>query len=263
MQLNQSGEGIIRPVKGKHDPPIGPVALMVMLPEALERLAQEAGAPQTPFSDASLYRLYLAGQPNGTVALAGPFFGAPHAVMGLEKLIALGARNLWVLGWCGAIQRDLHVGDLIVPTKAVAEEGTSRHYPLHGKTPSADPELSRTLMDAMGIAGLMFRSGTVWTTDAIYRETPNKITHFQKLGVLAVDMEMSALMTVAAYRSAALSALLVVSDELSHLTWRPGFSSPLLKERTRTAGELLLKLARTFKSRDPQDPSGPPTGRES
>jgi len=56
-------------------------------------------------------------------------------------------------------------------------------------------------------------------------------------------MEISALLTVAAYRSVSLAGLLVVSDELSDLKWRPGFSNPLLKKNTRLAGELLLSLS--------------------
>ena len=60
--------------------------------------------------------------------------------------------------------------------------------------------------------------------------------------VLAVEMEMSALMTVAIYRSVKLSGLLVVSDELFDLKWHRGFSSPLFKKRCEQAGNLLVKL---------------------
>jgi len=51
---------------------------------------------------------------------------------------------------------------------------------------------------------------------------------------------------VAAYRSVSLAGLLVVSDELFDLKWRPGFSDPLLKKNTRLAGELLLRLSESL-----------------
>jgi len=53
-------------------------------------------------------------------------------------------------------------------------------------------------------------------------------------------MEVSALLAVSSFRSVQLAALLVVSDELSQLKWVPGFSSSLLKKRSRVAAELLL-----------------------
>ena len=80
----------------------------------------------------------------------------------------------------------------------------------------------------------------VWTTDAPYRETPNKVLAYQQQGVLAVEMEMSALMTLAVYRGVSMAGLLVVSDELFEMKWKPGFSNPLLKKNSRAAARALL-----------------------
>jgi len=254
MQKDILSHGIIQPVRARSDPQIGPVALMVMLPEVLKRMVRKAGATEFPFSDTPLYRLYLTeGRSGLPIALAGPFFGAPHAVMGLEKLVALGAGYIWVLGWCGSLQRDFHIGDLFVPTQALSEEGTSTHYPIPGKIIASDPSLNRILTEAITRSDHEFKAGEIWTTDAIYRETPEKVIRFQERGILGVDMEMSALMTVAAYRSAALSALLVVSDELSELKWKPGFSSPRLNEKTQLAGDLLLELSQTLTDLHPRN----------
>jgi purine-nucleoside phosphorylase len=96
------------------------------------------------------------------------------------------------------------------------------------------------LQEALKTKGLPFRTGEVWTTDAPYRETLDKVKHYQRLGVLAVEMEMSALMTVARFRAVSVAAVLVVSDELFNLKWKPGFSDPLLGRRSRAAAEILL-----------------------
>jgi len=247
MQTKPYSEGIIRPVRYKRDPHLGPVALMVMLPRELKRLVREAGAAELRFSDTPLYKLYQSEDKIlPPVTLAGPFVGAPHAVIGLEKLIVLGASKIWVMGWCGSLQPDLNIGDLVVPIHAVSEEGTSRHYPAPGEKFRSDSGLNRMLISAIAHTGRECAKGDIWTTDAIYRETPEKVRRFQELGVLAVDMEISALMAVAAYRSTALAALLVVSDELSDLKWKPGFSDPRLKESTRLAGDMLLDLSKAL-----------------
>ena len=65
---------------------------------------------------------------------------------------------------------------------------------------------------------------------------------YGKRGFLAVDMEMSALITLSAYRSVELAGLLVVSDELFSLEWNNGVGASRLKERSRDAGRLLLDL---------------------
>lgn len=236
--------GIIRPLRGKDEPNLGTDALMVMIPSELQYLVRVARAQELHFTQRLLYRLYLAKQgADAPVALSGPFLGAPHAVIAMEKLIVLGAKRIWVLGWCGSLQRDLQIGHLLIPTRAISEEGTSQHYPLSGQTIESDPSLNDMLERALIQEDLPFFKGTVWTTDALYRETPNKVNTYRNQGVLAVEMEISALMTVARYRSVEMAGLLVISDELFDLKWRPGFSDPRLRKNSRAAGELLLHVA--------------------
>jgi purine-nucleoside phosphorylase len=83
---------------------------------------------------------------------------------------------------------------------------------------------------------------TVWTTDAIYRETSEKVVAYGKRGYLAVEMEMSALIRLAAYRSVELAGLLIVSDELFSLEWHAGFGVDKLKKASRESCRLLLNL---------------------
>ena len=59
-------------------------------------------------------------------------------------------------------------------------------------------------------------------------------------------MEISALMTIALYRSIAIAGLLVVSDEIFDFRWRPGFSNPLVKRNSHAAGKVLLSLANSL-----------------
>jgi purine-nucleoside phosphorylase len=109
--------------------------------------------------------------------------------------------------------------------------------------PQPDLPLTRVLENLLREEALPFSKGLVWTTDAPYRETIGKVKTYQDQGVLAVEMEMSALMTVAAYRSVPMVGALIVSDELFDLHWRPGFSEKSLMSSSRKAGEILLSLA--------------------
>ncbi|WP_051184497.1 nucleoside phosphorylase [Desulfatiglans anilini] len=234
-------EGIIRPHRGRGEPSIPADVLMVMPPFELRHLARRISAEPVAFADSDLFRLYLPKEgPLGACALSGPFLGAPHAVMGLEKLIALGAQRIWAFGWCGSLSAAARIGDLLIPTRAYPEEGTSRHYPLDGLDLVPDAGLTAGLQKGLESAGLPYRRGAVWTTDAPYRETPVKVRYWQEQGALAVEMEASALMAVSLFRGVRMCALFVVSDELFECRWRPGFRDPLLKKRSRAAAEALL-----------------------
>jgi purine-nucleoside phosphorylase len=91
--------------------------------------------------------------------------------------------------------------------------------------PPVAPKVMDKLLASLQLSGINIHEGFVWTTDAPYRETVGKVLFYQNRGVLAVDMETSALFGVARFRGIALSALLMVSDSLSRLKWKPGMKS--------------------------------------
>ncbi|MFH1134461.1 MAG: nucleoside phosphorylase [Pseudomonadota bacterium] len=178
------------------------------------------------------------------LVLAGPMLGAPQAGMVLETLSRRGTKEFFSLGLCGALQPDLTWGDVVVPLTAFSEEGVSACYPLAGP-PSPDPGLAGVILDHLRRKNQKFKVGKVWTTDAPFRETREKISRHAADGVLAVDMETSALMTVARFRNLAWAGLMVVSDELWGEKWRPGFQSVELKKGLKTAAEIILEAARS------------------
>ncbi len=171
---------------------------------------------------------------------AGPALGAPAAVMVLEKLIALGCKNVIVHGWCGSLVPGLKAGDVFLPTWALSEEGTSAHYPLAIR-PAAHEGMHRRLADFLQQQEYSVQAGPIWTTDAPYREMRQKVQEYGSQGIMAVDMEFSALCTVAAYRSVNLAAAMLVSDELYHPAWRPIYMSKSFKKKSL---EIFLALSR-------------------
>jgi hypothetical protein len=67
--------------------------------------------------------------------------------------------------------------------------------------------------------------GAVWTTDAIFRETVEKVKHYQPKAPWQWRWNCPPFFTVAAFRRMEAAGILVVSDELSDYQWRPGFKS--------------------------------------
>lgn len=163
--------------------------------------------------------------------VAGPAVGAPMATICLEKLIALGARRILLYGWCGSLVPELRTGMLFVPTDGLSEEGTSGHYP--GPAADCGRTLRPPLIRALSTLALPYAQGAIWTTDAVYRETGDKVEQYRARGIMAVDMEYTALRAVAAFRGADLAALMLVSDQLTNPAWRPGFADRAFRRRSR------------------------------
>lgn len=175
-----------------------------------------------------------------TIARSG--FGAPSLVALAEELAAFGTKSILFFGYCGSLQHHVKAGDLIVPTEAVREEGTSYHYLQRGIPARADATVLTIITGHLAGCGVAFHKGTVWTTDAIYRETNHKVARFRTQGVLAVEMELSALFAFGAATGIATGALLVVSDELTERVWHPLFFLPRLQRGIRKAREMVLEI---------------------
>ncbi len=225
---------IINPIREKSEPQLPARGLFLVNPAeagaGLKIAMQRGGSrhflfnsglaiiPETP-SSASFF-------------MAGPSVGAPMAVLSLEKLIALGARRIIVYGWCGSLCEKLQTGDVLLPTWASSDEGTSSHYPV-AERPESHTATRRFLKDELTSQGLKVRNGPIWTTDAPYRESAAQVKRLGAEGILGVDMEFAGLVTVAAFRQVELTAVLLVSDELWTGKWQPGFHTKTFKQKSR------------------------------
>ncbi len=171
--------------------------------------------------------------------------GAPASVVGLEDLIAAGARYIVALGVAGAIHPRARIGDILVPTWGIREEGTSYHYMGASYVPRPSRCLARALYESLravkGRRRHRILRGGIWTTDAMYRETRDKVEAYSRRGAYGVDMEMTALYTVAHYRGVHLAGAVAFSDEIYGESWRPGFESRRLRRAERIIVEAAVR----------------------
>ncbi len=238
-----SNDGIIFPKKGKRSPVLGPVAVIAGTETDLSLLCGLLDFDSDGYQKLFTSRLYFSSRSAGGISLTGPVVGAPYAVMVLENLIAWGAEKIIFVGWCGSISRQAKIGDIIVATSAIIDEGTSGHYRSDARSRSFPSEkMAARLSAELNKIEINFHSGALWTTDAIYRETRRKVETYQRLNAFAVEMEISALFTVAEYRGVDLGALAVVSDELASFKWRPGFKMNEFKRGRQAACKAIKDL---------------------
>ena len=241
--LQSRSDEIVTPVKGKNSPNLGPVAVMVSSQADLNLFCSLTNLDKKKHKNLFVSRLYVENTAEARFTVVGPFVGAPYAVMLLETLIAWNVEKIIFFGWCGAISPDVKIGDIIIPDSAIIDEGTSKHYH-QGDDGVSRPSsyILENTKENLKKAGIDFHEGLVWSTDAIYRETCEKVKYFQEKNVLAVEMELSALFTVGKFRNVQIGGILVVSDELSTLTWRPGFKEQRFKENRKAVVEVIKEI---------------------
>jgi uridine phosphorylase len=99
--------------------------------------------------------------------------GGPYAVLVAEQLRAVGGRVVLGLTSAGRVSPELRIPSIVVATAAIRDEGTSYHYLPPASTVKAEAALAETLTSELSRLSLPVRAGTVWTTDAPYRENPS------------------------------------------------------------------------------------------
>lgn len=162
------------------------------------------------------------------------WIGAPSAALLLENLIACGARKIFEVGLAGGLHPSLKLGDVVVVTEVIRDEGTSNHYFSPEVKLESSLKLRNLLIQELTREGVKHSVGPVWTTDGVYRETRGKFLKFRDQGVLAVNMETSALFAVAKYRNVEIASTQVISDVLTTKGWLFAFRDEEVSNRLQT-----------------------------
>ena len=160
-----------------------------------------------------MFALEVNGKPCGIVPRT---IGGSYAVLIAEQLLASGARVIVGLTSAGRVSPKLQIPSLVVATGAIRDEGTSFHYLAASRSVAAPPEPVAPLASELKRLGLPVYEGTVWTTDAPYRETRQQLDQYGEEGVLAVEMQAASLFALAQVRHAQIAVVAHVSNATDH-----------------------------------------------
>lgn len=135
--------------------------------------------------------------------------GGPSMAIVATELIELGARRLVRAGTCGGLDADLALGQLLVVTEALADDGTSQA--LGGHRPLAPVRGPGKLTGALLRGG--FVPAVAVSTDLFY-DVADRTPTWNAAGAQVVEMETATLFTVAARHGIEAGCALLVSDML-------------------------------------------------
>lgn len=175
------------------------------------------------------------------LAVFHSYFGAPPTVTLAEALIASGIKKHIVFGEAGSLSSEIGIGEILIPTFAIREEGTSYHYLPSNIQARPSANLLKRIETILNENNVQYKEGGVWTTDAPFRETMSKVLSYSKSGVLAVEMECSAMFCLSMYRQAETAAVLVISDSLHEGVWKPAFTREEVIKSEKAISEILIE----------------------
>ena len=158
--------------------------------------------------------VYQAEYKGNRIALFVSRVGAPACVAGLAEVIAMGARKIVLFGCCGVLNEAATKGKIILPVSAVRDEGTSQYYFPYSEEINMDKKSLEIAENFLSESKIPFVCGKVWTSDAIYRETPKLIAKRKGQGCLGVEMECAASIAVARFRNVSFLQFLFGADNL-------------------------------------------------
>lgn len=147
------------------------------------------------------------------VSLVNFSIGSPTAALIIELISTVDPKAVLLLGMCGGLHRSLKVGDFILPTASIRDEGSSRHF-MPPQVPALPTfKVQKFVSQILVERGLDYRTGVVHTTDYRFWEFDNKFkAQLYEERSLAIEMESATLFIGGFASKVPIGALLLVSD---------------------------------------------------
>jgi AMP nucleosidase len=139
--------------------------------------------------------------------------GSSTAALIIELLATVEPTAVLLLGMCGGLHRSLKVGDFILPTAAIRDEGASRHF-LPRQVPALPTfKIQKFVSEIIVEQGYDYRTGVIHTTDYRFWEFDDRFkAQLYEERAIAIDMETSTLFVGGFVSKVPIGALLLVSD---------------------------------------------------
>ncbi|MBM4263982.1 MAG: hypothetical protein FJ145_21495 [Deltaproteobacteria bacterium] len=202
---------------------LGPYALVPGPKERSEMMLKMMEGSQKSFTFLD-YEMHTGTLDGKRVSIGNGGRYAPDTAITTEILCGAGAQSLIRVGSCGSLQDHVKIGDLVIVTGALRGDGTSRYYVAENFSTVADAGIVNALKQAAESLNVRYHLGWIFTTDALFQETPELIQQLNEQNVSSIDMVTSTFLTIAQVRGKKAGAVLAVSDEC--LYGKFGFRDP-------------------------------------
>jgi uridine phosphorylase len=130
------------------------------------------------------------------IIIVGPVLSGPWVAMALEELKVLGLKYAIGIGAYGSFSDELQIDDIVIADNAIISDGTSKEY-----SNDSEAKPTKRLLDLVEVIlqreNQKYKTASVWTIDAMYRESIEKMKMWSKRGAECVNLETGTFYTVA------------------------------------------------------------------
>ncbi|RSD26251.1 purine-nucleoside phosphorylase [Mesobacillus subterraneus] len=149
------------------------------------------------------------------ISVQGTGMGVPSISIYINELMnSYNVQNLIRVGTCGAIQKDVKVRDVILAMSSSTDSQMNRlTFGGVDYAPTADFDLLYKAYNTGLEKGLNLKVGNVFTADQFYNDNA-ELEKWAQYKILAVEMETTALYTLAAKYDRKALSILTVSDHI-------------------------------------------------
>lgn len=214
----------------------GEVAQHVFLcgdPARVDRIA-EGWSDRREVCNVREFRIVTGDHEGLRVTAASTGIGAPSTAVLLEELVKLGSKTFIRVGNSGGLAADLELGELVITSGAVRDDGTSKSYVRPEFPALSHHRVVAALEDGARERSLAHHTGITWSLDAFYARNavlnkdgglgsmsvdgywpehlPARIREMQAAGVLNCEMESGVILTLAGLFGLRAGCICVVSD---------------------------------------------------
>jgi uridine phosphorylase len=147
---------------------------------------------------------------NQKVSACSTGIGGPATAIAFEELAAIGGKTFIRVGSCGALQKEIKPGDLVIATAAVRLDGTSKQYVRCEYPAGASYEVTLALIEAAEKLGFRYHVGYTASSDSFYvgqgrpgfhnylpKGSESLVNYLSSVNVLTFEMEASTIFTLA------------------------------------------------------------------
>ncbi|MDC1162213.1 purine-nucleoside phosphorylase [Tenacibaculum sp.] len=150
------------------------------------------------------------------ISVQGTGMGIPSALIYCTELITeYNVKNLIRVGSAGSYRKEVNIRDVVIAMAASTNSGlNSMRFKGADYAPTASFELFQKIIGVAKEKGIVIKGGNVLSSDEFYADKFESYKKWADYGVLCVDMETSALYTVAAKHKVNALSILTISDSL-------------------------------------------------
>lgn len=181
-------------------------------------IPEQIGESHSATGIVPIYKVEYKGE---TFAMYQSFVGEPACGGLYEDIIAMGSKCLILLGNCGVLDKNIEDCGIIIPTKAIRDEGLSYHYAPASNTIDVNAKYRDLFKKVLNEFNYPYVEGTTWTTDACYRETKDKVKRRKEQGAICVEMECAGMQALCNFRETDFFQFFYAGDNLDHSQWQP------------------------------------------